>query len=326
LRPKPAQQFTAAFVARLSPDGVKISPTELLPVVSNVPAGNGLALRDDGSAIVVPQLTAVTLSDPPRVASISDTDNTRLVRVAPGQLLTLWGTKLSPAIDSQPTGPFPFSFNGIMVTFDGIAAPILYASGDQINLQIPFEIAARSETTMQVTGQLGDPPFSESFILAVIPRQPSVLVSGANLAGPLFGVTGCEPGTRCIQPLAYNQDGTLNGSDHPAPSGSTVTIFLNGIGVTTPALTTGSISSTLDDLSPGVEILTPGSDQCCSSTPAMVLATETIPRSSSTLAQVRIRVSSNSGLIEVPLAIQDSQLAVVRGVSILIWTKPASRS
>jgi len=54
----------------------------------------------------------------------------------------------------------------VQVTFDGIAAPILYAGGDQVNLQVPFEIDGRNEVTMQVTGQFADPPFSESFIMA----------------------------------------------------------------------------------------------------------------------------------------------------------------
>jgi uncharacterized protein (TIGR03437 family) len=313
-RPKPGQQPSAGFVARLSSDGVKLSPTELLPVAVNNPNSNVLAMRKDGSAIIVPQLAAVTLSDPPRVASITDTDNTRLVRVAPGQLLTLWGTKLSPSQDSQPSASSPISFNGITVTFNGIAAPILYASGDQVNLQVPFEVAGRNEVTMQVTGQLGDPPFSESFILGVIARQPSLPISGANFAGPLFGVSGCAPSVRCIQPLAINEDGTANGSDHPAPSGSTITVFLNAIGITSPALATGSISTSLTDLTPGVTI------PCCYDLPIQVLATETIPQSSTTVAQVRILVSSSSSPVSVPLAIQDSLTTAIRGVSVLIWT------
>jgi len=72
-------QPTAGFVARLSSDGVTLSPTELLPVVVNGPFSNTLAVRNDGSAIVVPATGCGQLIRSARVASITDTDNTRLV-------------------------------------------------------------------------------------------------------------------------------------------------------------------------------------------------------------------------------------------------------
>jgi uncharacterized protein (TIGR03437 family) len=54
--------------------------------------------------------------------------------------------------------------------FNGIAAPILYTSGIQINLQVPYEIAALGEVTMQVSSSLVTPSVSESYILAVATR------------------------------------------------------------------------------------------------------------------------------------------------------------
>lgn len=313
------QQPSAGFITRLTSDGVKLSATQLLDIPATGGFSYGLALRQDGSALITPMLSTVKLADPPRVASISDIDNTRLVRVAPGQLLTLWGTKLSPPSDSQPSGTFPTSCNGITVTFNGIAAPILYASGDQINLQVPYEISGQTEVTMQVTAQLGDPPASESFILGVAERQPSVLISPANFSGPLYGVDACRGVNYCIQPLAVNEDGTFNTSDNPAPSGSTVTIFLNGLGLTSPGLTTGAISTMTSALAPGVTV------PCCTGqTSAKILETDTIPGSSTTLAQVRIQVVSSSSSAIVPLAVQNSSIHLARGVFVLIWTKPAN--
>ncbi|MBZ5603875.1 MAG: SBBP repeat-containing protein [Acidobacteriia bacterium] len=313
------QQASAGFVTRLTSNGVKLSTTELIPYAPS-PAANALAVRGDGTAIVAPALSIVTLADPPRVASIADTDNTRLVRVAPGQLLTLWGTRLSPVNDAQPAGPFPSTFNGITVTFNGIAAPILFASGDQVNLQVPFEIAGQSEVTMQVSGQLGDPPFSEPFILGVVPRLPSVLISGTNFRGPLFGIAGCTAGVRCIQPLAYNADGSLNGPDHPAPAGSVVTLYVNGMGVTMPSQSTGAVAMSAE-LSPGLSLA------CCGAVES-VLATETIPQSSTTLAQIRVRVGPVGPVAHIPLIIQDSAQnsapSILRGTYALIWIQPAS--
>ena len=73
---------TAGFITRLTSDGVKISPTQLLPVPGAGAFNYPIALRGDGSAIEASYFTNVNLSDPPRVASIADTDNTRLVRRA----------------------------------------------------------------------------------------------------------------------------------------------------------------------------------------------------------------------------------------------------
>ena len=66
-------------------------------------------------------------------------DYAEILSVAPGQLLTLFGTNLAPP-SSTPSG-FPNSFDGVTVTFNGIDAPILFASGNQINLQVPSDFA-----------------------------------------------------------------------------------------------------------------------------------------------------------------------------------------
>ena len=44
-------------------------------------------------------------------------------------------------------------------------------------------------------------------------------------------------------PVALNADGTGNSCENPAVPGSTVTIFLNGLGVTAPPLVTGAVTT-----------------------------------------------------------------------------------
>ena len=306
-----------AFVTRLSPDGVRLSPTQLMNGYAT-----GITVRADGSAVIVPQLAAVTLSDPPRVASITDLDNTRVMQVAPGQLLTLYGTGLVPVQTGQPSGQFPPSLNGVTVTFNGIPAPILYAGGEQINLQVPYEIAGQNEVTMQVTSEFASPPVSESFILGVVARMPSALPSPNIFKGPLYAVTTCN-GTNVFgfQPYALNADGTVNSCDNPAPSGSTVTIFLNGMGVTSPALATGAISNSLLSLSPAAQI---GANI---TTPANVVATDTAPGSITGLAQVQIQVSAGAPFVSVPLEVgQAVGLGyLLRGLQVIIWTETSGQ-
>ena len=111
--------------------------------------------------------------------------------------------------------------------FNGIPAPILYSSGQQINVQVPFEVAGQTSVQMQLVNKQ-------------VPRY--TLCSGTAAIGPAA--------------LAVNTDGTVNDCSNPAVAGSTVTLFVNGLGQLTPALTTGTMAAapavTLD---PGVNLL-----------------------------------------------------------------------
>jgi len=84
-------QSSPAFVTRLSADGGTISPTQLLATLR-------IAVRADGTAVVVgSEIDMVSAPAPSRVTMIADpADNAKLVSVAPGQLLTLYGTNLAP--------------------------------------------------------------------------------------------------------------------------------------------------------------------------------------------------------------------------------------
>jgi uncharacterized protein (TIGR03437 family) len=315
--PQPSNEGATSFgfVARLSPDGTTLSPTQLVAASVNL---TGIAVRTDGSAVVIgygtesvsgvvlPVFASVGISSIGRVAAISDTaDNAKIVSVAPSQLLTLYGTNLAPDGSAEN---FPTSLNGVTVTFNGIAAPILYTSGIQINLQVPYEVAGLTEVTMQVSSQRVSPAVSESYILAVVERQPSVFISAAAFSQPLFDNASCNgQNVSGLQPLALNADGTQNSCTNPAASGSVVTIFLNGLGVSNPAQSTGVTSPSLIAISPAAALVS-GSN----------FPTATLPGSIDSIAQVQIQVSSTS---TIPLEVHAVPEApfVVRGPGILIW-------
>jgi uncharacterized protein (TIGR03437 family) len=242
---RPILNGNTGFVARFSPDGGALSATQLFPTRGT--GGVRIAVRSDGTVVALGTVPSI-VSFPPngRVYAIADpADNARVVNVAPGQLLTLYGTNLAPSSPAAPSNGFPTSFNGVTVTFNGVPAPILYTSGIQINLQVPYEIAGQTQAAMQVSSQLAATPVSESYILGVSAIQPSVFLSAANFGGPIFGELACNgimyPG---VQALALNADGSVNSCTNPAAQGSAVSIFVNGLGVTSPSLSTGAINST----------------------------------------------------------------------------------
>jgi len=115
----------------------------------------------------------------------------------------------------------PVARGGVTVTFDGIPAPLLYASANQINVQAPF--AVKQSTAMQITFN-GSQVASQEF--AVVPENPS-----------LIAVAGHDPTA-----VAFNADGTLNSSSNPAQAGAELTLLVNGTGLDATNQVTGSLS------------------------------------------------------------------------------------
>jgi uncharacterized protein (TIGR03437 family) len=192
-------------------------------------------------------LAAFDLSQPaagPQLACVTDPATNLLVGpVAPGQLVTLFGYDLGPrtavaaAIAGQTS--FPTSLANVQVAFDGVPAPLLYASSGQINVQVPFEVANEASTVMTVSIA---PDAASAYttvaarMFAVTPRSPSLFLDmGTDILNQTIGegptCIPTEPGTQCTL-LALNSDGSQNGMFNPAAAGSTVTIYLNGAGAT----------------------------------------------------------------------------------------------
>ena len=71
--------------------------------------------------------------------------------LAPGSIVTVFGTGLASASTGALTVPLPTSLAGASLTVGGTAAPLYYAGAGQINAQIPFELAAN--TWLQVVSK-----------------------------------------------------------------------------------------------------------------------------------------------------------------------------
>jgi len=99
------------------------------------------------------------------------------------------------------------------VTWNAVPAPLYFVHADQINLQVPYELAGASRATVAVTynGQSSAP---ES--LAVQPERPQLF------------------------PRGFHADFRPISSDTPASPGEVVVFFATGQGVTNPASATGA--------------------------------------------------------------------------------------
>lgn len=176
----------------------------------------------------------------PGVSCVVDPASTALVGpVAPGQLITLFGPGVGPA---QPinglnsgSGIVPVSLGGVAVSFDGTPAPLLYVSANQLNVQVPFEVMHSASTLMQLrlNGSL-----IASRLFAVAPRNPSLFMT----PGDQLQQCGHTGSNSLFSIVAALPDGSAASCANPAPPGSSVSIFVNGLGVDASNQVTGNIT------------------------------------------------------------------------------------
>lgn len=148
--------------------------------------------------------------------------------VAPGEIATLLGAGLGPevALEAQMKEPglLDTSLGDVQVLFDGQAAALLRVQFSQISLQVPYEIAGRSNSEIEVR-QAG--VVKARMVVAVVEAAPAIFTTG-NGKG---------------QAAALNQDGTSNSLASPAPPGTIVTLYATGVGQTRPPGVTGRLAA-----------------------------------------------------------------------------------
>ena len=258
-----------AFVAELTPGGTLAAATYLGG--SDLENALGMAAIGDGSVVLAGTtnsrdfpVTSSSLSSPPGYfvskLHISDPSNAGMPcltlaienaasfeagPIAPGELVTLWGLNFGPRVGASmatdSTGKAAISLAGVQVFFNGMAAPLLYVQSQQINAQVPWELAGQTIAPVRVEY---NGAFSQTALPVVAPSDPG-----------FFHLT---PGSS--QGAIVNQDGTLNSASNPAKVGTVVSIYGTGGGVTSPPGITGVPAplSPLDYLTLPVTVLIDG--------------------------------------------------------------------
>ena len=174
--------------------------------------------------------------------------------VAPGEILSFFGSKLGPASPAtnggfDSNGQLPTTLGGNTVTFDGTQAPLFYVSNNQINLQVPYEISGKASTLMTIT-------YAD-------PANPG---SGSTVATTTLTVAKSAPGIFVVT----NADGSANGPNSPGAVGAVLVVYGTGAGVTSGLIRTGAAApansittatATIGGIpvTPGYAGLTPGS-------------------------------------------------------------------
>jgi len=142
---------------------------------------------------------------------------------SPGAIVTIFGSGLGPGqgVTYQlENGQVPTTLGGTQVLVNGEPAPILYASAGQLNLVMPYSLAAGSTATVQV---VNNGTASNTLSEPIVAQGISVYCAGITAA-------------------ALNQDYSVNSAQNPAQPGSVVMLFGTGGGQTSPASIAGDIT------------------------------------------------------------------------------------
>ena len=217
--------------------------TLAVQVSSSAPAGvysleidNAVGSDAGGMAVFLPVSSgSVTVTGPgPVVSAVANAASWAKGAVAPGEIVVIGGTGLGAAtvntLQLTAGGQVATTLAGTRALFDGIPAPLLYTTGNQISAIVPYEVSGHTQTSLQVEYQ-GIP--SAAVVLPVTAAMPGIFTQNASGSG---------------QGAIVNQDGTINNPDHPAPRGSRVAIYGTGDGQTLPAGVDGIIVGSVADL------------------------------------------------------------------------------
>ncbi len=125
---------------------------------------------------------------------------------------------LAPRSAVAPSILLPLALEGSSLQVNGLSAPIYSVRPTQVNAQIPSAVLPGPASVIVSVGASILPPVT----LTIRPSAPGLFLLGQSRA------------------LVQNQDGAINGPDHPAPPGSIVTAYLTGQGALDLPIPSGS--------------------------------------------------------------------------------------
>jgi uncharacterized protein (TIGR03437 family) len=225
----PLELQAGGFVSKFSPD-----LTQLL-FSTSFDQVNALALDADGqvyvAGVVYPgpnmpsQAYFAEIDATPIAVSIDNVLSAGLFAnltpgqgetLAPGKVIRVVGRGIGPATRTPgiiKAGVITNTVAGVQVTFDGVAAPLLYVSATEIGCIVPYGIAGRSMTTLQVTYNVAASNVVQAPVQASAPDVLEVL----------------------------NSDFSINSMSNPAEANAIITLYLTGAGQTIPASFDGEV-------------------------------------------------------------------------------------
>jgi uncharacterized protein (TIGR03437 family) len=142
-----------------------------------------------------------------------------------GEVATLFGTNLSPVVGIESPGGATL-YKGVSLKVGGYLAPLFTVANvngqEQINFQVPMGLAAPGIAQVQLN------------------NNGSIGIASVSITEAQPGIFEYVPsGSSGAYAIIVKPDGSIMGPSNPASRGTTVVMFMTGLGSTSPALTTG---------------------------------------------------------------------------------------
>jgi uncharacterized protein (TIGR03437 family) len=184
----------------------------------------------DGSGVVAldsPKLLDAILEAVPEIAPTgvrNAAGETPEKAVAPGSIISIFGANLAPHEEVGLSSPLAQTIVGVTVEVNGSLLPLISASPERVNAQLPFDL----------------PPGEHRLYLKSGAKQTAVTFECKRNAPGLFGT----PAGDVAIGLFLRADGSAVTTDNPASPGETLTLLGTGFGPLEPNAPSGFAVST----------------------------------------------------------------------------------
>jgi uncharacterized protein (TIGR03437 family) len=168
----------------------------------------------------VPRAVTAVFDTVPYVAPAAVTNAagiTPLTSVAAGSIVSVFGANLTTTTALAPGGQLPQSLAGLTVSAGNRILPLLFASPQQINAQIPDDL---------IPGQL---------VMTISPTGQTNLQTAFTIVRNAPGLFPVPAAGGVVLAMAMHADGTAVAADSPAVSGELLTVYGTGFGPATVA-------------------------------------------------------------------------------------------
>jgi uncharacterized protein (TIGR03437 family) len=151
--------------------------------------------------------------------AVTNAGSFRTDAVVPGAIVNVWGSAISNGTQSYTGYPLSNTMGDTTITINGIPAPLFFVSPQQVNAQVPYEVAL-GPAMVEVVSSSGM-ALAQTNIVAV---SPGIFTQG-NGDGALLDAVSFAPVT----------------SSQPIAAGRYIAIYCTGLGAVTPSSPTGDI-------------------------------------------------------------------------------------
>lgn len=143
--------------------------------------------------------------------------------LAPGELITLYGSGLAPDTKIAASVPFPTSLLGVQVLINGTPAPLYYVTPTQVSAVVPYGITTKVAQIQVVNNQTT----SNAITAFTAATAPGIFTN--NPVGGLGYAAALHP------------DFSVITKSSPAQPGEYIQVYLTGLGAVSPAIQDGDV-------------------------------------------------------------------------------------